>query len=230
MNNERNQNNIQHQQKQKMTPEELERTHVLNLNALQETIKYEKMTSKKPSLILAIIGVIAILLGTTFQIAENISLKQKEERKIEQRRLEKKKVPKTATEYLNCKLYVPNNPDGTDCLMEISYGMSNQKLMEFTKKFTIVVTPGSTIGANTVASYVNAYKAFMNPIDGYQIMVTPNSTIGLVVLVKADYNTLDLTKLSPQQATHFSTSVDYLKDTSINDIKEDMLKKGYTCE
>ena len=229
MNNERNQNNIQ-QQKQKMSPEELEKTHVLNLSALQETIKYEKMTSKKPSLILAIIGVVAILLGTTFQIVENISLKQKEERKIEQRRLEKKKVPKTATEFLNCKLYVPNNPDGTDYLMEISYGLSNQKLMEFTKKFTVVVTPGSTIGANTIASYINAYKSFMNPIDGYQITVTPNNTTGIVVLVKTDYNILDLTKLSPQQATHFSTSVDYLKDTTINDIKEDMLKKGYTCE
>ena len=225
-----NQNNIQSVQKPKMTTEELEKTHVLNLSSFQETVRFEKMTSKKPALIIAIIGFVAILTGTVFQVAQNLAVKHEEEKRIEQRRLEKKKVPTVTTEYMNCKYYVPNNPNGTDYLMEINYGFSNQKLTEFTKKFTVVATPNNPIGPSTIDAYLNDYKLFMNPIDGYQISVTPTTNTGFITVVKVDYNLLDLTLLSPRQKDHFSTSVDYTKNSTQKEIKENMLKQGYTCE
>ena len=230
MNNNENQSNIQIEKKQKMSPEELEKTHVLNLDAVHDAIRYEKMTSKKPAIIVAVIGLIAILSGVFYQAYNSYSQKKAEQRKIEQRRQENKKVPLISTEFMNCKLSSQLNPDGTNYLMEINYGFTNQKLSEFTKKFTVVQTPGVELGANTIASYINAYKLFMNPIDGYQISVTPTTNVGVVVIVKVDYKELDLTRLNPRQATHFSTSVDYFKNTEQEKIKEDMISKGYTCQ
>ncbi len=229
MNHEQNQN----QQKKKMSTEELERTHVLNLDSFKEVIQMEKRTSKKPAFFIATLGIIAILVGISYQVAGRIALEKEEERLIEQRRLEKKKsiqAPVVMTEYINCSYYVPNNPNGTDYLMEINYGFINEQLMEFTKKFTLVATPSAPNGPDTVNAYLNDYQAFLNPIDGYQISVTPTTNTGLVTLVNVDFDKLNLQLLSPKQSEHFSTSVDYMKYEKESTIRQDMISKGYTCE
>ena len=58
-----------------LTHEELQKTQVLNLKEFSETVRFEKLTSKKPAIILAVIGALLITFGTTFQIAESLSKK-----------------------------------------------------------------------------------------------------------------------------------------------------------
>ena len=58
----RNSNNQQYdyQKVHQVTPEELQKTLVLNLADFEETARIEKMTSKKPALIVALLGVFSI--------------------------------------------------------------------------------------------------------------------------------------------------------------------------
>ena len=60
------------QSKSKEEIEELQRTQVLNLKDVEETVKYEKSISKKPAMIIAIIGAIFLTLGSTLQIAKTM--------------------------------------------------------------------------------------------------------------------------------------------------------------
>ena len=46
--------------KQQMTPEELQRTQVLNFQDVEDLANFEKRTSKKPAIIIAILGIISI--------------------------------------------------------------------------------------------------------------------------------------------------------------------------
>ena len=56
------------------------------------------------------------------------------------------------------------------------------------------------------------------------------SVLFLIFAGLGRYTKLDLTKLSPKQAQHFSTKVDYSLDTSLEKVKEDMLSKTFICK
>ena len=47
--------------------EELVRTQVLNIDEVRKVVKYEKKTSKKPAIVLAVLGTFMLALGTAFQ-------------------------------------------------------------------------------------------------------------------------------------------------------------------
>ena len=216
----------------KLTQEELQKTHVLNLQEVKEAVRYEKMTSKKPAILVAVLGFLLITFGTSFQIANSLSAKNMNN-KIEQRSTENKEAifpqEDVKTSYLSCKLYTPNNPDGTDTTFSILYTFLDDKLSSFTKTFHVVVTTGSTNGNDTVQRYLKNYQAFLNQLDGYQISVNPINN-GLIVTVNVNYNLLDVTLLPEKQQTHFSTKVDYAIDTPYEKIKQDMASQNYICE
>lgn len=215
----------------KLTQEELQKTHVLNLQEVKEAVRYEKMTSKKPAIFVAIVGALLIAFGTSFQVAKTMS--SNANNKIEQRNTAKseetpitKEVKSTS---LTCQLLSPNNEDGTDTTFSIIYNFKNDKLINFTKTFNVTITPGSTIGSTTIQSYLKAYQAFLNQLSGYQISVNPTDN-GFITIVNVNYSLLNIQQLPEVQQTHFSTKVDYAMDTSYTQISQDMLNNGFTCK
>ena len=71
-----------------ITTEELQKTQVINLKDLEEVARIEKRTSKKPAILLAILGLTFLLLGSGVQIAFSLRDKKEEEKIIEQRKEE----------------------------------------------------------------------------------------------------------------------------------------------
>lgn len=218
------------QSKSKEEIEELQRTQVLNLKDVEETVKYEKSISKKPAMIIAIIGAIFLTLGSTLQIAK--TMKKSVEPKVEKREISKEKEIQTvAPVILECQNIQLNNPDGTNITFTIDYTFNNYKLTKFTKKYSIAAIEGNQVGLQTIQQYIVGYRDFMNPVNGYTISVTPNETQTiLTALVSADLEKIDMTTFPEMQKNHISTSIDYQKDTAFLTIQSDMSSKGFTCE
>ena len=224
------QNNQVQNSTQQLTQEELQRTQVLNLQELEETIKFEKKTSKKPAIIVSIIGMISIIFGSSFLAFQHFSAK-KVESSIQKRETKEKAIDKKlTTSKLTCEKIDANLPDGTDTKFTIDYTFNKDKLTSFTKKFEINQTPGNVQGAVTLENYKLAYQSFLNPTLGYQITVSPKDTTGLIVNVQVNFEKLDITKVHPTQATHPSTSVDYQKDTDKKIIQDNAIANGFTCK
>lgn len=218
------------QSKTKEEIEELQRTQVLNLKDVEETVRFEKSISKKPAMIIAIIGAIFLTLGSTLQIAK--TMKKSVEPKVEKREISKEKEIQTvAPVILECQNVQMNNPEGTNATFTIDYTFSNYKLTSFTKKYVLEVIEGNQIGPQTIQQYIVGYRDFMNPVNGYSISVTPNETqTVLTAVVSADLEKIDMTTFPEMQKNHISTSIDYQKDTAFLTIQSDMSSKGFTCE
>ncbi len=218
------------QNKTKEEIEELQRTQVLNLKDVEETVRFEKSISKKPAMIIAIIGAIFLALGSTLQIAK--TMKKNVEPKVEKREISKEKEIQTvAPVILECQNIQMNNPDGTNITYTINYTFNNYKLTNFTKKYSITAIEGNPVGLQTIQQYIVGYRDFMNPVNGYTISVTPNETqTVLTAVVSADLEKIDMTTFPEMQKNHISTSIDYQKDTAFLTIQSDMSSKGFTCE
>ena len=68
-------------QKQQMSEEELQRTQVLNFDTFKQVARYEKISSKKPAIIVALLGVLAIVIGGTYPIVQSQMAKSNEKNK-----------------------------------------------------------------------------------------------------------------------------------------------------
>ena len=213
---------------QELTKEELQKTQVLNLKELEETIVFEKKTSKKPAIFVAILGILSIIAGTSIMTVQHLNDVKIEQQKNE---IQKKVVkPQVLATKLECNLTTPNNPDGTDTDFTINYQFENNKLVSFTKTFIITQTAGNEAGLATLETYKIAYQSFLNPTIGYQITLTPKDANGLIVTVQVDYKKLNPETVNPTQSTHFSTSLDYQKNTDLKTIQTEMSMKGYNCK
>ncbi|MBR1936637.1 MAG: hypothetical protein IJ842_02975 [Bacilli bacterium] len=212
-----------------LSKEEVQKTQVLNLQEVQKVVRYEKIASKKPAIIVAILGVISIFFGTTLSV---IQFLQQEEPvpQIETRKNENKVInPVTNNSKLYCYHNTSANPDGTDSEFSIDLTFTNNVLTNFEKRFYVKQTPGNTQGLTTIDNYIKAYNSFMNQTDGYNIQVTSNPT-ELTVLVNVDYTHLDLNLLNPIQATHFSTSVEFQPNTTKEEVLNTYTSSGYICQ
>ena len=213
-----------------MTQQELQRTQVLNIDEVEKAVRYERISSKKPAIAVAVLGILLLAFGTTFQITDNLKANKKvEKRDIAEEVTKKEIVPTIATSSLNCNQTLLNNQDGTDTIYTIKYDFEDNKLVGFTKSFTITPTVGNPLGATTVQNYTRDYQPFINPIEGYQISVVPNAGT-LLVTVIVNFKKLDLTLLNPIQQTHFSTKIDYPLDTTKEVIQTEMINNGFVCE
>ena len=111
-----------------LSQEELQRTQVLNLKDVEEVASFERRTSKKPAIIIAVIGALMILFGSTFSVVQSMTAKKVNEQKT----VQKRKIDKTTDNqakveqsYLNCTATAPNLPDGTDIIYTIKYTFDN---------------------------------------------------------------------------------------------------------
>lgn len=209
--------------RKELTKDQLQQTQVLNFQEVQNTIHFEKVTSKKPAILIAIIGIISLLFGGSLQIATSLNSNSQ---KVQKRDIKQTMV----TKELNCIKTNMNNPDGTNTIYNIVYKFENDKLIGLTKEYNISVTPGKEEGKKSIENYINEYQNLLNETKGYKVSISSTSNTTLVIKVIVDYKELDLTKLNEIQNTKTVTKVDYNKNTLYNTIKNDALENGFTVE
>lgn len=207
-----------------MTPEELQKTQILNLNELEKTIRFEKITSKKPALIVAVLGILLVIFGTTFQIATSLS----SDRKIEKRKVEK--TPTIVETSLSCVKTTLNNPDGTDTTYNVDYYFENDKLSSQIGEYKYTAINNNPSGEPTIKTKLDTYQKLLSSTSGYQVSANSDNPKELKIVVQVDYHSLDLTTIPQTNQEDKLTKINYKKGTNSNTIKNDMLSKGYTCE
>lgn len=209
--------------RKELTKDQLQQTQVLNFQEVQNTIHFEKVTSKKPAILIAIIGIISLLFGGSLQIATSLNSNSQ---KVQKRDIKQTMV----TKELNCIKTNMNNPDGTNTIYNIVYKFENDKLIGLTKEYNISAIPGKEEGKKSIENYSKEYQTLLNETKGYRISISSTSNTTLVIKVIVDYKELDLTKLNEIQNTKTVTKVDYNKNTLYNTIKNDALENGFTVE
>ena len=209
--------------RKELTKEQLQQTQVLNFQEVQKTIHFEKVTSKKPAILIAVIGLISILFGGSVQIATSLNAKPQnvQKREVKQNVIEKN---------LSCIKTTLNNPDGTNTIYSITYKFEDDRLVGFTKLYNISATAGKEVGKKSIEKYIDEYKVLLNETPGYDIDISSTSNTTIAIKVIVDYKKLDLTKLNALQQTKEFTKIDYNKNTSYKTIRSDSIEKGFTVE
>lgn len=208
-----------------LTPEELQKTQILNLNELENTIRIEKITSKKPAIIVAVIGILFIVFGTTFQIASSLSTNN---RKVEKRKVEpNQQVVETS---LSCVKTTLNNPDGTDTTYNVDYYFENDKLSSEIREYKYTAIVNNPNGEQTIKAKLDNYQKLLSSTSGYQVNTNATDSKEMKVVVQIDYHSLDLTTIPQANQNDELTKVKYKRNIDSNTIKNDMLTQGFTCE
>lgn len=208
--------------KKELTKEQLQQTQVLNFQEVQRTIRFEKITSKKPAIIVAVMGIISLIFGGTLQVANTLNSKKET--------VQKREIKQVVEKKLNTIKNTVDNPDGTNTIYSINYKFENDKLVGFTKLYTITAAAGKETGKKSIENYIKEFDNLLNETEGYSIEITSNSNTSITVKVVVDYKKLDLTRLNETQNTKPFTKVDYNKNTSYEIIKNNSEEDGFTIE
>ena len=216
---------------ERIAREELTKTQVLNLNELEKVANYEKRTSKKPAKILAILGVMCITLGLSYNnIAAIFSTSLTKEKDVYHKEVEENDVSPVST--INCRYTNFASSEGYDMTVDMTLIFNNNTLKSYTKVMNVNPTAGQEALASTSVPHLKAayHQTFDHlQIPGYQI-VTNDKGSGFETIVSIDLATLDSTMLNAYHALNVVTKVEF----ALDDTKEAVITKGkslgYTCQ
>ena len=220
-----NNQNGQNLQKQQMSEEELQRTQVLNFDTFKQVARYEKVSSKKPAIVVALIGILAIIIGGSYPIVQSQMEKNNESKSTMQAR---KKDNKLIASELNCTQEIPAGVNGLDQVMKIKYNFIDNKLTSFTKELTLTISPASTTGTTSLQSFITALQPYLVQKDGYSVVVRQIEN-GVVTTTSVDYRSVDINTLPELNQKNNYFNVVYLADTNMESIKQDMTTQNYIC-
>ena len=217
---------MQEKEKQQMTEEELQRTQVLNFDDFKQAARYEKISSKKPAVVVALIGILAILVGAGYPVVQSqLSKKVDNDKDVIQAR-KKDKVIKSE---LTCTSTTPAGTNGLDKTLTIKYEFNNEKLTGFTKTLDLKVTPGSAIGPKTLQDFIIAFEPYLIKKSGYEVSVQKLDN-EVITTTEVDYDTIDINGIPDVNQSNSNFNVQYVVNTSKESIKQDMEKQEYTCK
>ena len=195
----------------------------------EQLAKYEKVISKKPALIVALVGAFSIIVGTSAQVV--VSLSKANEPAPMPKVTNKVTTKKVETvENLICSQTTVNA--GAEISIKTTYDVEyrENKMVTYTK--TTDVTPTSTTSVNALTSIQNGlvtFKAFESSSkDGYKLVVS-NKESGYQVLVTIDPNKIDNSKLTPEISGNQFVNADITKDQAKDQVKTNLTNAGYTC-
>lgn len=216
---------MQKKEKHQMTEEELQRTQVLNLDDFKQTARYEKISSKKPAAIVALLGVLAILIGSGYPIVQSQMSKKIEDNNIVQKRKKDKEIKSELT----CISTTSNGTNGLDKTVTIKYDFNNEKLTEFTKTIDLKVLQNSTVGKTSLQSFITALDSYLIKKSGYEVSAKKLEN-EVIVTTKVDYNDIDINSIPEINQSNSNYNVQYVVNTSKETIKQDMEKQNFTCK
>lgn len=126
-----------------MTREELTRTQVLNLSDFEKVAKYEKKTSKRPAIFLAILGVFCLIAGFSYNPIMDIVIdKITPPAPVVSRRVTEKNEIITNSDTVVCHYALLGREDGIDYTLTLSLTFYNDTLATYTKTMGFVATLG----------------------------------------------------------------------------------------
>ena len=221
----------QNKQIHQVTQEDLAKTLVLNLDDVKEVAKFERKTSKRPAVLFAIAGILAITLGTTYpnimaaidnmpstvssSIVEEVNQKEEKEEVV---------VGETGT----CLYTSELNADGTQGTVEYNFIFKDNLLQSYTK--TLVLNKVQEAGLTTINHLYGLYQplnTYQTP--GYQIFTNYTDT-GIKIVMKADLTKLDRTQITPAMATNFYSNVEYRLGDTKEAIYAHLAPSNYVCK
>lgn len=208
--------------KKALTREELQQTQVLNYKEVQKAIRFEKITSKKPAMLIAILGVISLLFGGSLQVATILQPKPQIQKRDVKQNIEVKN--------LLCAKTTLNNPDNTNTVYNVTYKFENDKLVGITKEYNVSAVTGKEEGKKSIEKYITEYKELLNNSEGYTISIDTTENTAISIKVVVNLKKFDLTKFNEIQQTKTFTKVDYNRNSTYEDIREDMIAAGFTVE
>ncbi|MBQ2639862.1 MAG: hypothetical protein IJF92_03775 [Bacilli bacterium] len=216
--------------KSKQESLELTKTLVLNFNEVEKVAKYEKKTSKKPAIIIAIIGIFAIVSGLIYPGI--YSLTHKEKQKVTSfRKNEKNKV----INKLICTKNSTNDEEKITKNETITLNFKKNKLTNYNKNLTyrttsnnLKETPKAITELDNKMNGVNE-----NIIPGYKLTISKNKTRKIIseynLKLVVNLKEFDNSKLTDKHKENEYLNVVYkYKDTAIK-VRDNLIKSGYTC-
>ncbi len=236
---------MRRRKKSKEELEELTRTQVLNLQELERAANYEKKTSKKPAIVLAILGVFSISLGISYPgITNMLSSREIDDTPTvsESREEENTEATEDATTTnsltLNCSISQPNVAEST--VVNTSYSfqfletgtLTNYvKTMDIAVSAPVAVTPASIVSLDT--SLANLMQT---PIVGYTLEKTPtassdpNIVDGYNAKLTVDLAQLNTSTLTPLHTTNSFANVEFSAADTKDVVLQRLVAAGYTCQ
>lgn len=220
---------------QNISQEELLKTQVLNLNDLEKVAKFEKKTSKKPAVLLAIIGAFSIMTGLTYPYITTTLRADKVESNVSKNIDNNEDINSIASkvqeETLNCTYTQMGNPDGTDTAIALNFIFNEHKLQGYTKIINITPTLGNATGPVTIQNFLSAYQAIeLTPLTGYTIKTIQTETGGMQTTVNIDLTTLNKETLTPAHIANPYINAEYELNTEKTAITTSLTASGYTCQ
>ena len=200
-----------------ITPEELQKTLVLNLKDFEETARIEKITSKKPALTVALLGVFSIALGLGFPFIQSFTARTEEDNYVNSN---EEKVLCNFDRLID---------DGTHVKCVAVLEFVDGGIVGFTRTTTINPIPGNGFGPSSIQTRNAIMQPLLTQMDGYKVTVQPTIEGGTIIETVVDYNTLDFTMFPGKQQTHYATSVDYASNTPKEQVIVDMGTRGFVC-
>ena len=224
--------NINQKQKEQMSQEELQRTQVINLKDVEEVVRFEKLTSKKPAIIVAVIGLICLTFGSSFAFVQSMSARKAKDTPKIQNRKRNTIEPKTNIKTLDCTKQITNEPeDATNKTINYNLIFKDEKLTKFTKTFSMIPkTAESEESKKTVSDFKTALQPYLIEIDGYKVTVIPENTGGIITSTEVDYNSIDITKVPSIHQINYRFNVTYEAYTTKETIEKDLTTQGYKCK
>ena len=212
-------------QKQQMTEEELQRTQVLNFDDFKQVARYEKISSKKPAIIVALLGILALIVGGGYPVVQSQMAKKTEEQ-MNSTVQSRKKTTEVEKTKLTCVRSKAGILTGVDETLTIVYNFEDDKLTSFTKDLVLMKT--SETGQTSLQGYLTALEPYLIQQDGYKMSVKQIDN-GVSTLTSVDYKNLDVNKVPElnQQNPYFN--IIYIADTKKEAINQDMTNQGYIC-
>lgn len=213
---------------ERLAKEELTKTQVLNLSELEKVANYEKTTSKKPAIFLAVLGIICITMGTTYNgVTAALSGGATD---IKHKEIDTTSNVKPVST-INCQYNALNGQEGYDTYVNMTLIFNNSKLKSYTKVMNVSPSMGKEEQAGpTVTNLYNNYKNFETlTIPGYDI-VSRQKDNGFETIVAIRLEELDRSLLNIYHDSNVVTKVEFTAE----DTKETVMKKAktlqYICE
>lgn len=218
----------QEKKQQRQMKEELTKTQVLNLNDVEKVAKYEKSISKRPALLLAVIGATLIFSGASYTGVANI-INQKNAPQVSE--ISRKEIPEEPiAKGVTCRYESLKAANGLDMVVVMNMHFEDDKLIGFDKVMNVVPTPGNeVVGLVTIKTLLPDYQAFENfPATGYKILSQATAE-GFETKLSVDLKTVDYTKLIEAHKYNVVTKIEFALDDSMDTVMEKGQALGYNC-
>lgn len=211
--------------KQQLSEEELQRTQVLNLDDFRSVARIEKIGSKKPAIIVALIGAFSIIAGTAFPAIQSYNARKKAEQEGHVI-VARKEDDEDTTSQLVCTYESIVQESGYKETYEKRYTFEDDKLVSLEKEVQVTAIVES---ANQfIAYYKNVLMGYLVETGGYSLTIkdVPN---GVSTVAKINYESLDKTLIPQQNETNIRFGSEYEKGTTKEKVKSTNETAGFIC-